>query len=375
MTPHNQDVPFFDALRGWAAVAVFAHHAAILGGGPGFLRGDLGQESVNAFMMASGFLIYYQACVSKTYEGLRTRAGITSFYIRRFFRIATLYYAALAVALLMAPYLGEGREQIAQIIPSSATSMDRYYIHDIPLNALLHATFLFGFLPGHAFSTPLPDWSLGLEMQFYAIFPLLFFLFRNAFIRSLCVIAGIMFCIEAGLYAAGIVFPMPSLLFLKFQNFAAGIAIAHLYLNKDMVMSRKLLVMAVGIIVLVNGNMSAPMPLLFLCACWLLIFHDRITMPLRALANRILDWKIHRFLADMSYAVYLIHLLLMIPYFAHVAQPKPSIPEWALQTGTLFAAVILLAMLAHYAIEKPGIHLGKMLVDRWGKGRPVAPQG
>ncbi|CAH2786711.1 MAG: Acyltransferase 3 [uncultured Caballeronia sp.] len=43
-------------------------------------------------------------------------------------------------------------------------------------NVVTHLTYTFGMFPRYAFNTPLPDWSIGLEMQFYAVFPLLMLL-------------------------------------------------------------------------------------------------------------------------------------------------------------------------------------------------------
>lgn len=167
---------------------VFFHHASILGGGPRFLSGQLGQEAVNVFMMASGFLIYFQCSIGKTYCRLENKFGITNFYVRRFFRIAPAYYVCLIIALFVSGYLGSCREQIAQTLPNTVTNMDRYFITEPIHSFFIHASFVFGLIPSYAFSTPLPDWSLGLEMQFYVIFPLLFFFLKKKFYCIPCLL-------------------------------------------------------------------------------------------------------------------------------------------------------------------------------------------
>jgi len=221
----KHDVAFFDFLRGWSAILVFLHHASILGGGPKFFGGRTGLEAVNAFMLASGFLIYYQCATSKAYDQLKSQTGIWNFYIRRFFRIAPAYYVALAAALLLAAYLGHARDQIAETLPSAGTAGDCYFIKDYFTSALVHASFVFGLLPQYSYSTPLPDWSLGLEMQFYVAFPLLYLLYRRNFL--VCFVGSLvaMLLIGAAVGRFGIHFPMPSFLPLKFNNFAAGIAL------------------------------------------------------------------------------------------------------------------------------------------------------
>ena len=269
-TAIKHDVAFFDFLRGWSAVLVFFHHAAILGGGPSFLSGQIGQEAVNAFMVASGFLIYFQCATSRSYDQLQSWNGMRNFYIRRFFRIAPAYYFALIAALLISTYLGQCREQIAEVLPSSATSMDRYYIKDYLFSALIHLSFVFGMLPQYSFSTPLPDWSLGLEMQFYLIFPLLYAGCRRNFIifmpLSLLLMAGIWGLLSR----AGVHYPMPSILPLKFHNFAAGMAWAYLMLNTSISLKSRLIVMSTALIFLILGNRSPFMPVLFVLGCWLL---------------------------------------------------------------------------------------------------------
>lgn len=171
----KHDISFLDFLRGWSALLVFFHHASLLGGGPEFLSGNIGQEAVNVFMLASGFLIYFQCSIGKIYFGLENSVGIKNFYIRRFFRIAPAYYFSLVLALLLSEYLGASREAIAEILPHTMTNMERYYIVEPIKNFFVHASFVFGFFPSYSFSTPLPDWSLGLEMQFYFVFPVIFF--------------------------------------------------------------------------------------------------------------------------------------------------------------------------------------------------------
>ncbi|MGO7223721.1 acyltransferase, partial [Rhizobium ruizarguesonis] len=53
--------------------------------------------------------------------------------------------------------------------PQSAT---RYFDGSIA-NDLKHLTFIFVLIPQFSYSTALPDWSIGLEMQFYFALPFL----------------------------------------------------------------------------------------------------------------------------------------------------------------------------------------------------------
>ncbi len=358
----KHDVAFFDFLRGWSAILVFLHHASILGGGPKLFNGRLGLEAVNAFMLASGFLIYYQCATSKAYDQLKSSAGIWNFYIRRFFRIAPAYYVALAAALLLATYLGHARDQIAEILPSAGTAGDRYFIKDYFTSALVHVSFVFGVLPQYSYSTPLPDWSLGLEMQFYVVFPLLYLLYRRNFM--VCFIGSLLLMLLIGAAAGriGIHFPMPSFLPLKFNNFAAGIALAYCYLNPTISFRKRIFLVAATILFLVVGNHSWVMPAVFLFAFW---FLTRPTGQAGAAAffNRVFTHGSSKFLADISYSLYILHLLLMLPFFALVLKYGCcSSSVWLFACVILLTVTTLVAYVSYRLVEIPGISVGKRLL-------------
>ncbi|XZG70764.1 acyltransferase family protein [Chitinibacteraceae bacterium HSL-7] len=362
----RHDVALLDPLRGWAAVLVFLHHAAILGGGPRWLADQIGHEAVNAFMLASGFLIYLQVANSKTYEALATREGIRRFYLRRYFRIAPLYYIALLVALLAAPLLGGAREAIAQAVPGSATTMSRYFIEAPWTSALVHITFVFGALPQYAYSTPLPDWSLGLEMQFYLLFPLLYLLVRRHFLAGLIALCTVALLCTAALAQAGIYYPMPTLLPLKLHNFAAGMALAWLYLNAQGQWRQALPTLLCTMFFLLLGNGTPAMALLLAALWWLMCTTTGPRLaPLQQAIHRWAARPLSKLLAELSYSIYLLHLLLMLPFFAWLTNRGPlDALHWLLATLVLFALVLPMAFAAYYYIELPGIRLGKALIAR-----------
>ncbi|HAT30970.1 MAG TPA: acyltransferase, partial [Janthinobacterium sp.] len=126
--------------------------------------------AVDLFMLLSGFLMTHHYLLRREREPWESAPTWHIFWVRRFFRIAPLYYALLVVALLAGPYLGQMRHEIAVVWPNTATSASRYYDASLG-NILAHISFVFGAVPKYSFETPLPDWSIGLEMQFYLAFP------------------------------------------------------------------------------------------------------------------------------------------------------------------------------------------------------------
>src|SRR5262249_21988845 len=149
-----------------------------------------------------------------------------NFWLRRSFRIAPLYYLLLAAALIAGPSIGEMRDAIAQLWPHTATSPNRYRDQSLA-NILAHVTFSFGVLPRYYFATPLPDWSIILEMQFYLLFPFLMLMVA----RIGGPVAGAMAllgCAVVEVIFRGYVhqFEMPSFLPLKLYVFFIGMWIA-----------------------------------------------------------------------------------------------------------------------------------------------------
>lgn len=362
----KHEITLFDFLRGWAAVFVFYHHAAILGGGPGLLKGHIGQEAVNAFMLASGFLIYFQATISKNYEGLATFNGIKNFYIRRYFRIAPAYYVALIIALMIAGLLGEARESIAHVLPHTMTTMDRYYIEEPIKNFFYHISFIFGVLPDYAYSTPLPDWSLGLEMQFYLVFPILFIFLRKNFLIFIILSILAMQVLLRLTYHFDIHYPMPSYLPIKFHNFAAGIILAHLLLEGKNHSRLYSIVLVMGLtLVLFKLNRTAHISILFLLSWWwVCISHDENNWIIKTI-SAVFRHQSSKFLADISYSVYIFHLIFMLPYFAYILSfSKLGHKEWLVVTTGLFIFVAIIAFFVYKFIELKGIHFGKSLERR-----------
>ena len=358
----KHDIAFLDFLRGWSALLVFFHHAAILGGGPGVFSGNIGHEAVNAFLLASGFLIYFQCSISKMYYGLKNKTGVKNFYIRRIFRIAPVYYFCLIIALILSEYIGLSREVIAATLPQSNTDMSRYYISEPIQSFFIHASFIFGFLPSYSFSTPLPDWSLGLEMQFYLVFPILFFFYKKNFVTFFTVsLVGML----GAWYISnemGLIFPMPSYLPLKFHNFAAGIALAYLLLNKENQSNSDYFIIITTIIFLAIGNKTAYVPLLFIFSWWWLCKKDNSQNYILNFTERLFNHKSSKFLAEMSYSIYIFHLILMPPFFAFaINDGKLSFVKWVLFSCLLLASTMIFSHFIYKYIEIPGINIGKKL--------------
>jgi peptidoglycan/LPS O-acetylase OafA/YrhL len=378
-----EHVSWLDGLRGLAAFWVLASHVQILVGMRIVFLLSYGGLAVDLFMMLSGFLMAHHYILRRDREPWEAKRSWVLFWTRRFFRIAPLYYVLLCAALAVGPYVGEMREAIAQAWPATATVGSRYADQSLG-NVIAHASFVFGMLPGYAFETPLPDWSIGLEMEFYASFPLLMLLMSRLGAQRAALIA-VASCLMLQLAFAGFFqrFAMPSLLPMKLYMFCAGMLIAE-GRGSRRGMSRGLLTaVALSLPYLaLLPNREATLRVLMILALFYLMTDgslpsfrqlDRGMAQLR----RALGGRLGRLLGDTSYATYLLHLLVLIPLAGALAGHElylrqPAWARFALCLAIVASIVYPAAWLLHRWIEQPGIRLGKRVIARMPRARAAA---
>jgi peptidoglycan/LPS O-acetylase OafA/YrhL len=364
-----------EGLRGLAALWVFAVHVSILCGTniPVISWGALG---VDLFILLSGFLMVHQYEQRKDSNPWTSRKTIGHFWCRRFFRIAPLYYILLTVAFAIDPILEWARLDIGTHYPSSLTNSLRYSDRTLA-NILTHFSFSFGFLPHYSFETALPDWSIGLEMQFYLLFPLLMIVvLRLGYIWMTIVTLAASVAAYFAFPAFFQSFPMGSFLPLRINLFLLGMLIAAAYHAK--VRHAYIYVPLLPLIALVvtsNRTALGVVADVVLAGLLLVVTYPdarirQVTAPIRWILNSTIAQR----LGDISYSVYLVHLLVIMPLCAWLLHFRlltalPQIPRFALFFAASGLIVFPLAMLLYYAVEQPGIRLGKRILDR--KPKPV----
>lgn len=367
-----EHLPWLDGLRGGAALWVMLSHIQILTGMkavPILAWGDL---AVDLFMMLSGFLMAHHYIQRSKHEPWDTSRTAYVFWIRRFFRIAPLYYVMLIAAFALGPMLGDYRSAIASVWPDTATPAARYFDQSVS-NTVTHVSFLFGFLPYYAFRTPLPDWSIGLEMQFYLVFPaLMLIISRIGPVRStLMVIAG---CLSLRALFPDFLhqFDMPSFLPIKLYVFLIGIWIA-IARTQDSMRPGLLIALSMALIWVMIERSEQSVARIFLITSMFYLMSNG-TLP----GNLFLQSKIDKirnylsrpvsvFLGDASYATYLLHLIIVLP----VAGELALLPQYQMLNPALrFAICLLISMPIVYllswalykSVEIAGIQAGKRVV-------------
>ncbi|MDR5744311.1 acyltransferase [Caballeronia sp. LZ029] len=371
----GRQIPALDGLRGLAALWVFLSHVRILTGMtpvPTLLA--YGELAVDLFMFVSGFLMAFHYLERREQEPWNAGRTWLRFWCRRFFRITPAYYVLLLISLLTGAYLGDARNAVAHVWPETATAASRYLDHGV-WNVVTHVTYTFGLIPRYAFNTPLPDWSIGLEMQFYAVFPLLMLLIaRYGALLVIATLAVAMFGVQIiapGFFSS---FPMPAFLPMKLYMFMTGMA-AALTRGTPRASVGFLLAASLPAIefalhpVAVSAARIAMVAVLFILFSAESMRFGALALPVVRILRRALGIRFGKVMGDLAYSFYLIHLLVLLP----VAGFLTKFERYLNAPGAVrFIAVALivgtitfgLSWLLHRAVEQPGIALGKRLLKR-----------
>jgi peptidoglycan/LPS O-acetylase OafA/YrhL len=333
-------------LRGIAALAVVAFHGSHLSG------------SFSSTLIAKAFeplylsvqLFFVISAFTLSYSRASRPMPLYEYAIRRFIRIAPLFWIVLAYIC----YRGGAQD---------------------PWAVFLNATFLFNLMPGYEASIVWAGWSVGVEMVFYALLPLLWFLLRSHAAwtgATLIAIAGSEWLwrltyghpeLREHYAYFSILGNLPQFLFgvLAFRVYANATALAKstLFIRCVAIAS----VLAVSLLLLKPGlvpQTGLRMSLIgaaFAAMCLWQAWH-----PSRWLASRPLAW-----IADRSYGIYLLHSLVLVtlePLYSRIATVFGVSFGFFLSLLITFAIVLPAAHVSFRLIESPATAAGNKFV-RW----------
>jgi peptidoglycan/LPS O-acetylase OafA/YrhL len=358
-----------DGFRGLLALWVYLGHLAYAVGFQNYVLG-MPALAVDLFMVLSGFLMVRTWAKSSLSKQVFL-ARVLQFYKARFFRIAPLYYLLLIICYLFLPSITTMHDFVQRTMPPPwAQGLENYSPSaGWNFNTLrwfyLHATFTFGLVPGMEASTPLPDWSLSLEMQFYFIFPILFWLLLHAphlllalLLASAAIVTPLMFgnYLTPGWIAH---FGQPSFLPYRLNAFWAGMLIANYSTLRDAgTLTRNKSV----VIFMASALCVAPLskPVILAYALFALLSLRRVPI-----ITDILSTKPLRFLGATSYSIYLVHMLIITPCVYWLVSGTlflglTPITRFVVALSISAPIVLTVAYGLYRYIEIPGIALGKI---------------
>jgi peptidoglycan/LPS O-acetylase OafA/YrhL len=279
-------------------------------------------HAVDIFMMLSGLLIALNFHEREKYEPWNKAKTFYKFYIRRFFRIAPLYYFFLFFAFLfLDSFFAISNIRPGQNITSWTPELTKSISSNLEIRILLHVTFLFGLFPSFIQDSILPDWSIGLEMQFYFIFPFLMLIIKKIGYFIPLFLFTILYLIAPFLFGSytspGILlhFGQPSFLPLKINVFLIGILLGEAKYFMKIKKNEKAFksLFFVFILSFIGYDFIINISAIYLLF-WVISTSQILNTSLFHMFKKIdnfLDNKIVTFFSDTSYAVYLVHLLII----------------------------------------------------------------
>lgn len=361
LIPDNRLLTGLLGLRGIAALSIVLFHTDRLTGiSAPEPFGFVGKEfaySVHLFFVLSAFSLMYS-----TSPSLARGTWMQEYFIKRFFRIAPLFYVMIGHEILR-QYLTAG----AVITPTPTI--------------LMNFAFVFNFWPFTGIVWG--GWAIGVEMLFYAIFPVLLFTLRTP--RALLVCLGLAFLASTSvrmvLHAAHQANPSHHQWDWSYFAFLPNLWLFILgmvaFRFADTPLGRRAAtastvgpLIALGFLVMIywaGDLLKGPARLdlavygfLFAALCvW------QYLRPTAAFANRFLEYC-----GERSFSLYLLHpvaIFYLKPTLMDLDKSmQPLLGPWSfvIVAGCVLLVLFPAAEISYRLVEAPGIGIGRKLVRR-----------
>ena len=346
---------YLDSLRGWAALGVILIHGTLLSKQSGipFVLGISGQRGVQLFYVISAFTLWHSLEIRPS----RERHPLGNYFIRRFFRIAPLFYLAVIGNLLV--------NGLADLTP---------------IQIFMGLAFLNGIDPSTINAVAIGGWSIAVETTFYAVLPLLFAFVKNLrqalFLLTGVFILGQVLSDACYRYFQKLLWSEYFYFYwfpIEFPIFCMGIAAYFFW--KQYLRNRKFFFRQRISFALILGSI-----LIFVSSLPIsnakLYWSSLAFIPL-ILGLSLHEWKffvnpVTGFLGRISYSLYLTHFfcLIFIDKACRYVQETchfhidGTFVGWVLVFTSLLFSAVVLSTLTYFIVEKPGIRLGRYLIQR-----------
>ena len=367
----TQKLDYIDAVRGWAILLVITCHV----GGmfpempyPVKKLTNFGWHGVQLFFLASALTLLMSWHRARVHDGV----FVGSFFVRRFLRIAPMYYAGAAIYFVAEP-------------PISGFSLSQM---------LISFAFLNTWQPEWIPTTPgwmvVPGgWSIGVEFTFYALFPLLAVLVTSL-PRALAFFA-VAFAFACGANHLGATwltgYPADAagnFLYFWFPNqvpvFALGFVLYFVIESRRLPTLGKLpayiflTCVAAALITVaefpaMGGRilLSTPAPPILLASLGFMTFIFVLARQPALLLTNLLIRK----MGVLSFSAYVLHFLFVhgLPVWSGgwintAATGYVAIAHFVLLWGVAVPTTFAAASLAHAWIERPGMKLAGRLISQ-----------
>lgn len=363
---NSEKYAYVDTLRGLAILGVIMVHTSQYGSFevPSILSHFIGQGSrgVQLFYLASAFTIFLSYSKRINFE----KAPVKNFFIRRYFRIAPMYYLGICYYLFQD---GFG---------------PRYWLGDAThissLNIISNFTFLHGLNPYWITSLVPGGWSIAIEMSFYLMIPFLFkrikdmrqairFLFLTLLLRAtLFIVLNRFPLIEFNrLWSEYLFLYLPS----QLPIFALGILMYFMVFGseKNQVLSSPYLlsIFCLFLIDLFTGtSLFFPKHILFGFGFL------GLGIGLSKIHNKVILNPFIRYVGKVSYSMYLIHfaVLFWLTQMNFINYVSNGLLNYSFRFLVVITLSLVLSTISYKLLEIPFQRLGSRLILRLESLKP-----
>ena len=320
--------PFFkglNELRALAAIAVIFHHIELYKNSInikglyittefGYFISRLGKNAVYLFFVLSGFLITYLLIQEKEKN---STIQLKKFFMRRILRIWPLYYFIIFLSFFLLPIVSKSFSDFfdnSQEIFQNVMILDSDFLKPLLLFLLFLPNVAYYFYD-YVITGASQSWSVGVEEQFYIIWPFIFLLFnRKYWLYIFALIFCIMFVIGAKVTRA---FP-----FEYMALGAIGGYVNYYFKEKLEFLYRKFnyfIIVSILIVLLLFPIFKSVyyQSLVFAVFVVLLLLHT-----VNATHKFIFLSKPFNFLGNISYGIYMYHPIIMYFVFSFINSLK-----------------------------------------------------
>lgn len=339
-----------------------------------------GINAVLMFFVLSGFLITYLLLTEIQKTGT---VGVRKFYARRILRIWPVYYLLVFLGLTVFPMIIQASQYQGNFAPQPLP----------PISILLYVVLIPNAVGYFSAASPVFQqlWTIGIEEQFYLLWPALSKLFAK---RMLPLIIGVIVIkILLNKYQLSIVVDsnysqtyrdfIAFLNNLRFENMAVGALGAYILFHKHwllkvifhpLVEKLTLAFMIYNVLFLNSGDY--PSENLLYCIPYILFILNVSSNPnsMLKLENRFWNW-----LGTLSYGIYMYHLL--IAYLVYLAFNYINVSQWnnIVFNVVVYTIIIVLTIAAaeasHRWFEAPFLRLkSRFSVVKSGLEEKPAPE-
>jgi peptidoglycan/LPS O-acetylase OafA/YrhL len=340
---------FIDALRAIAILLVVLHHVGEIFKEAYLIRivSPFGKYGVQLFFVMSAFTMCFT-----TYGKDSSFNNIKSFYTKRLFRIAPLYLLAIPFYMCIA--------FLSSILNThSITKIENYNF----VNILSNVFFVHGFYPNGNNSIVPGGWSIGCEMIFYLIFPVLLYYSKKS-IYYLLIPQVLSWIAIFGLLYVAVLFGHKGegggssfayyFIANQMSTFLLGIMLFFLWKSRTFFnVIQCSSVISLALLIFLNNKYS-----------WLItpLFAGILSVYLALIIKKIKFPSFFYKIGQMSFSIYLIHF-----FFVWLAEIFIYKFSYYIEVNTLGIILFIIVVLASFFtakitysyIELPMIKLGK----------------